>query len=853
MRSTSRFLHYVKCMRAFGGRRSAVQAFLAVGLAAMAALAQAQPAEPAPAAVPGAANAIVVPKGLEGDVRFWIRIYTEVTTDEGLLHDERNLDIVYGKIRVPQDLPQRERIRIIDDARDHYANLLRALAARPGLTGGGGAAASGGGSISPWAMLGFDAQYAAEMSAPAPGANNAANGGAAVAPALTAEEQRVLALFGPTPLASTLLDAARTVRFQLGQADRFRAGLQRSGAWEAHIAETLANLGLPPEIAALPHVESSFNPAAYSKVGAAGLWQFMRGTGKRYMRVDDVVDERLDPFRSSEAAAQLMAYNFRLLGSWPLAITAYNHGAAGMRRAQEALGTSDYLAINRNFRGPTFGFASRNFFPSFLAALTIDRNPERYFGVLERAPDARFHEIALPAYVSLAAIERATAVSREQLRDLNPALRPPVFNGSRLIPRGYRLRLPARLASWNAATLEQRVGAGELYAAQITPRSHVVARGETLARIARRYGLSTAALAERNGLASSAKPRRGTRLSLPEQMPPRMGSSAGQALLAAQQAENSLGNAADDGGAAQPAADAVAASAALVGTVAAARAQRSYIVRRGDTAFSIAQRFGLSAADLLQFNGIRDADFVFEGQQLRLTPPPPGSEPAASTAASMSAAETSVAAAAPTPAPTAAASPASAVASAPAAAPAISAPAPRAAPASKPVASAPPPRAPAASSVASAAAQVADEVVEQADADDYSVAKDGSIRVIGAETLGHYADWLGISASRLRSLNKLKYGEPVRLGRRLRLDFTSADRAEFEKKRRAFHAQLQAEFFESRRIVGTEVYILRRGDTLWSVTQRYKSLPVWLLQQYNPDVDLADLRAGTQLVVPKVE
>jgi ribosomal protein L22 len=76
--------------------------------------------------------------------------------------------------------------------------------------------------------------------------------------------------------------------------------------------------------------DRSFNAAAYSKVGAAGLWQFMRSTGRRYMRVDDAVDERFDPYRSTEAAAQLLAYNYRVLGSWPLALTAYNHRAAGI-------------------------------------------------------------------------------------------------------------------------------------------------------------------------------------------------------------------------------------------------------------------------------------------------------------------------------------------------------------------------------------------------------------------------------------------------------------------------------------------------------------------------------------------
>jgi membrane-bound lytic murein transglycosylase D len=196
-----------------------------------------------------------------------------------------------------------------------------------------------------------------------------------------------------------LKEATERIRFQLGQADRFKEGLIRSSTWETHIAETFANRGLPPELAVLPHVESSFNAAAYSKVGAAGLWQFMRSTGRRYMRVDDAVDERLDPYRATEAAAQLLAYNYRVLGSWPLALTAYNHGAAGMRRARETVGTDDFVKINRTYNSRTFGFASRNFFPSFLAALTIDENPEKYFGALDRRPEQKFREVTMPAYV----------------------------------------------------------------------------------------------------------------------------------------------------------------------------------------------------------------------------------------------------------------------------------------------------------------------------------------------------------------------------------------------------------------------------------------------------------------------
>ena len=170
--------------------------------------------------------------------------------------------------------------------------------------------------------------------------------------------------------------------------------LQRAGSWESHIAQTLAAQGLPPEIAALPHVESSFQPTAMSKAGAAGMWQFIRSTGRRYLRIDGAVDERLDPYRSTEAAAQLLSYNYRLLGSWPLAITAYNHGAEGMRRARDQLGTDDIVRIVRQYQSPTFGFASRNYYCSFLAAMRLDRDPEKYFGNVTPADGGRFARAA---------------------------------------------------------------------------------------------------------------------------------------------------------------------------------------------------------------------------------------------------------------------------------------------------------------------------------------------------------------------------------------------------------------------------------------------------------------------------
>jgi membrane-bound lytic murein transglycosylase D len=748
------------------------------------------------------AETVPRPEGIKQDVEFWIRVYTEVTTNEGFLHDERNLSVVYDTVKFSSGSSSRERQRLVDERRDrHIAALRRIIAALPTEAG---------------------------------------------RESLSAEDKRILALWGPNTSAILLKEATQRMRFQLGQADRFKEGLIRSSSWEAHIAETFANQGLPKELAVLPHVESSFNAAAYSKVGAAGLWQFMRSTGRRYMRVDDAVDERLDPYRSTEAAAQLLAYNYRVLGSWPLALTAYNHGAAGMRRAKESVGTDDFVKINRTYNSRTFGFASRNFYPSFLAALTIDENPEKYFGQLERRPEQKFREVTMPAYVRLATLERALGIDREQLRVLNPGWRPPIFNGTRLVPRGYRLRLPADTAEkWTSEMLASRLPANELYAGQVVARTHRVRKGETLAAIAARHGMTAARLAEMNGISPSAQVRAGRRLNLPEQLP---------RLLAAANA-------------APPTPSATSPSPENA-TAASAPADDFYVVRRGDSLQAIAARVRVPEAHLLAMNSLKDPDRLYEGQRLRIA----GSLRAEIAAASEVESENKVAAidAARGEAQREGAvvevvreettrpigtgepfrgRPRSAAAAAMEAATTTEV-------ASSVVQAAEVAREPVSASQAEELGPALGPVaVAQALADsiDYQVRDDGSIRVEATETLGHYADWLKLPTQKLRTLNKLKARQPVQLGQKLALDYSRVSRETFEQIRRDYHAKMQGEYFAQHRIAGTEVYIVRRGDSLWTMTQKFSNLPIWLLRQYNPDTDLSDLRAGTQVVMPRVE
>jgi membrane-bound lytic murein transglycosylase D len=272
-----------------------------------------------------------------------------------------------------------------------------------------------------------------------------------------------------------------------------------------------------------------------------------------------------------------------------------------------------------------------------------------------------------------------------------------------------------------------------------------------------------------------------------------------------------------------------------------------YVVRRGESLSEIASKVGLTEGQLLTLNGIRNRDFIFEGQQL-LVKAPEEAAVVASIATPNAGRER----------PSVATSGASATPVASGGVPAAEAQRESAEEAAAvatvhgPAENAQPVSAAQAEALSPALGPAAD-TQQSADPTDYSVAKNDTIQVAAAETLGHYADWLGVTAAHLRQINKMSYGRPVLIGHKIHLDFHKVARDEFEQRRREYHQTLQASYFASHRIVGTEVYIARRGDTLWTVTQRFSQLPVWLLQQYNPDLDLADLHPGTQIVMPRVE
>jgi membrane-bound lytic murein transglycosylase D len=183
------------------------------------------------------------------------------------------------------------------------------------------------------------------------------------------------------PLNATELDGLiGNVHTQRGIKEQFRDGIIRSGRHVEQFRDILKRTGVPEELALLPLVESSFENVR-SKAGAVGVWQFTKSTGKLYLKISNKVDERLDPNKAAQAAAQLLRDNFAALQDWPLAITAYNHGRGGMLRAQSVHG-SDLVKIINEYRGPVFGFASMNFYSEFLAAVDVYNTYPTYFGEL---------------------------------------------------------------------------------------------------------------------------------------------------------------------------------------------------------------------------------------------------------------------------------------------------------------------------------------------------------------------------------------------------------------------------------------------------------------------------------------
>ena len=722
------------------------------------------------------------PAGLKPAVDFWIKVYTEVDTQSGYLHDSENLSVIYERLRLNRRSIEATRTEIREDLR------YLATGARDDLSG---------------------------------------------------SQREILELWPADVSNRTLSKAANNIRWQLGQSDRFLGGLRRSGAFRQHIKNVILEKGLPPELGVLPHVESSFNPSALSSASAAGMWQFTSGTGKRFMRIDYIIDERMDPYTSTAAAMSLLEYNYSVLGTWPLALTAYNHGAGGIARAVRETGTTDIEKIVANYRGRRFGFASRNFYAQFLAVVHVENNAQQYFGDVRFDPAPTFREVEIDAFIDAEVFADSVGVSFDQLRKDNPALRPIVWEGNKRIPQGYLVKV--RQDQVNASDLLALIPSDYKFAVQTPDIAYVVERGDTLSLIASRFDTSVNRLVTLNQLASRNRISIGQRILLPQE-----DVDPNQLIAAA---------------AGVPPADGI------------------YTVSRGDTVSRIADRYNLEESALLAENGIRNPQLIYPGQQIRL---PGYADAIADTQISGSEApkeeateidETQIVAALESDlidAPNVDSSATKVeeiaeeqnqmeeerdlVSGLDAAQLAlntqqsgVSAPSfDESVVADQEIALDP----------AEERIESNEELSESLSADpsDYSVAvSDSSIEIQASETLGHYADWLGIRAWDIRRLNNMAYRDPVIIGERISIEFSQVNISEFELKRKDYHATLQRQFFANYRIQGAETYKVRSGDNIGGIAQSRYRTPVWLLRQYNPELDFNRIQIDQEIVFPVLE
>lgn len=281
-------------------------------------------------------------------------------------------------------------------------------------------------------------------------------------------EQRLFEVYSREPqMLARLYSGNLKFRGQGGLADTFIAAANRAQEYIPYMEETFRKYGLPVKLTRLPFVESMFNLNAKSKVGASGLWQFMPDTARDFMYVGQLIDERNNPYKATHGAAQLFLTNYKDLGAWPLAVTAYNHGRGGMSRAMRELKTTQLGTIISNYKSASFGFASKNFYAEFLAAVNTYEVIKRTGMVTARRNTQPIDVITLSRPMSVREISQVTRLPANTIAKHNPCLTNVALTRgvNTPLPKQYEIRLPKaegqiirrRLASNQAIRPAQRI------------------------------------------------------------------------------------------------------------------------------------------------------------------------------------------------------------------------------------------------------------------------------------------------------------------------------------------------------------------------------------------------------------
>ena len=676
------------------------------------------------------------PAELEPAIEFWVRVYTEVDTRSGFLHDSENLAIIYAEL----DLNKSD----IDVQRQKIKDALLVLASGKRTD-------------------------------------------------LTTNQENVLNLWPDEVSNQTLEKAASNVRWQLGQSNAFLEGLQRSGAYRSHIDRILQNRNLPPELALLPHVESSFNPEAYSHANAAGMWQFTRLTGQRFMRIDHFIDERMDPYIAAEAAMSLLEYNYRVLGTWPLALTAYNHGVGGMSRAVRENSTTAIETIVTNYKGRAFGFAGRNFYAQFLAVNEVERNAALYFPVILLAVSPDFTEVRLDSFIGARDFATSVGTTVNQLRNDNPSLRDAVWQGVKRIPRGFRLKLRANKFP-NAGDLLTKIDNGYKYSDQLPDNYYEVKSGDNLNIIADKLNTTVSRLTSLNQLRNKDRIQVGQRLLSPQEESLNLDIPRNSIASAAVMRPSAPSNG-------KPPPNPMVTSASPVSQPLGTALSEGLLPSSPIVTREIINNETILPEEDSVANSFTNLEPMLENSSVSpayAQLPPVKEQPAPESALNPEPENLAI-------------------------------------------------------EITAATNNVDVESILDMDPANYYVDINGSIEAQASETIGHFSKWLNIPTWDIRRLNNMNYRDQVFIGKDVLLDFNKISIADFEMTRRNFHSQLQRDFFDTHQINGSEEYEIGRNDNIKRLAKNTYASPLWLVRQYNPDFDFNRIQVGQKITFPLLE
>jgi len=393
--------------------------------------------------------------------------------------------------------------------------------------------------------------------------------------------------------------------------------LNRSGRYVPLQHRVLEEAGLPRDLIYLSMIESGFSTQARSHASAVGLWQFIASTGRRYgLRIDYWADERRDPELASRAAAAFLGDLYEQYGDWYLAWAAYNGGPGRVTRTAKELGTEDFWEITRAGRLPA---ETRNYVPKLLAAAIIGKDPERYGFEVVLEPELVYDMAEVEGSVTFDVLARCAGTSVEEMQRLNPAL----LRGATPPDGTTELRVPAG----TAATFSRRLA--DIPADQrVSYRRHRVQRGESLGAIARRYGVSTHAIASFNRISNPDRIYVGMELVIPlaGQVPPQPETTVTRHTVAAGETLTGIAHRhgvspeelASNNGLSDP--DHLRPGQVLTvrGGKPQARVALSVQVERGDTLSQIAEEHGVTTAELMSWNDIDDPRSLQPGQVLQV-------------------------------------------------------------------------------------------------------------------------------------------------------------------------------------------------------------------------------------------